>query len=76
MAPSAEIVTAFAQKRLLAGVRFSTNPQSMLSKEPSIPHGHSSEEFVTFDTFYLERGPLPESLMEDYTMTPSIETKL
>ena len=72
-APSAEVVIGLAQKHLLAGVR---NPRSMLSKEPSVPRGRSSEEFVKFGPFYLEKGPLPEDLVEDYIMTPSVETKL
>ncbi|KAJ7673557.1 hypothetical protein B0H17DRAFT_1208374 [Mycena rosella] len=72
-APSAEIVTALAQKHLLVGVR---NPRSMLMKEPSVPHGRSPDEFVKFGPFYLERGPLPVDLVEDYIMTPSVETKL
>ncbi|KAJ7451619.1 midasin nuclear AAA ATPase [Mycena latifolia] len=72
-APSAEIVTALAQKHLLVGVR---NPRSMLMKEPSVPHGRSPDEFVKFGPFYLERGPLPIDLVEDYIMTPSVETKL
>ncbi|KAJ6530392.1 midasin nuclear AAA ATPase [Mycena vulgaris] len=72
-APSAEIVTALAQKHLLVGVR---NPRSMLMKEPSVPHGRSADEFVKFGPFYLERGPLPVDLVEDYIMTPSVETKL
>ncbi|KAJ7086033.1 midasin nuclear AAA ATPase [Mycena belliarum] len=72
-APSAEIVTALAQKHLLVGVR---NPRSMLMKEPSVPHDRSPEAFVKFGPFYLERGPLPVDLVEDYIMTPSVETKL
>ncbi|KAJ6531011.1 hypothetical protein B0H10DRAFT_2171534 [Mycena sp. CBHHK59/15] len=71
-APSAEVVTALAQKHLLAGVR---NPRSLLMKEPSVPHGFP-DEFVKFGPFYLEKGPLPVDLVEDYIMTPSVETKL
>ncbi|KAJ7625290.1 midasin nuclear AAA ATPase [Mycena polygramma] len=72
-APSAVVVTALAQKHLLAGVR---NPRSMLMKEPSVPQGRSPDEFVKFGPFYLEKGPLPVDLVEDYIMTPSVETKL
>ncbi|KAJ7797645.1 P-loop containing nucleoside triphosphate hydrolase protein [Mycena olivaceomarginata] len=72
-APSAEVVTALAQKHLLAGVR---NPRSMLMKEPSVPQGRSPDEFVKFGPFYLEKGPLPADLVEEYIMTPSVETKL
>ncbi|KAJ7132921.1 midasin nuclear AAA ATPase [Mycena filopes] len=72
-APSAQVVTALAQKHLLAGVR---NPRSMLMKEPSVPTGRSPEEFVKFGPFYLEKGPLDDDLVEDYIMTPSVETKL
>ncbi|KAK7048623.1 midasin [Favolaschia claudopus] len=72
-APSAEIVTALAQKHLLMGVR---NPRSMLTKEPSVPQGRSADEFVKFGPFYLEKGPSPSSLAEDYILTPSVETKL
>ncbi|KAF7364926.1 Midasin [Mycena venus] len=71
--PSAEVVTALAQKHLLEGVR---NPRSMLMKEPSVPQGRSPDEFVKFGPFYLEKGPLPVDLVEDYIMTPSVETKL
>ncbi|KAJ6508404.1 hypothetical protein C8R45DRAFT_967302, partial [Mycena sanguinolenta] len=72
-APSAAVVTALAQKHLLAGVR---NPRSMLMKEPSVPPGRSPDEFIKFGAFYLERGPFPVDPMEDYIMTPSVETKL
>ncbi|KAF8139191.1 hypothetical protein K438DRAFT_1996249 [Mycena galopus ATCC 62051] len=72
-APSAAVVTALAQKHLLAGVR---NPRSMLMKEPTVPQGRSADEFVKFGAFYLEKGPLPADLVEDYIMTPSVETKL
>jgi midasin len=72
-APSAQSVTALAQNHLLAGVR---NPRSMLSKDPSVPHSRSVDEFFKLGPFYLERGPLPEDPVEDYIMTPSVETKL
>ncbi|KAG5350591.1 hypothetical protein C0989_010243 [Termitomyces sp. Mn162] len=72
-APSAELVTTLAQKHLLAGVR---NPRSMLMKEPSVPPSRSSDEFIKFGPFYLERGPWPEDPAEDYIITPSVETKL
>ncbi|KAJ7195538.1 P-loop containing nucleoside triphosphate hydrolase protein [Mycena pura] len=71
--PSADVVTALAQKHLLAGVR---NPRSMLMKEPAVPQGRSTDEFVKFGPFYLEKGPLPPDPMEDYILTPSVETKL
>ncbi|KAF5382460.1 hypothetical protein D9615_002742 [Tricholomella constricta] len=71
--PSAELVTALAQRHLLAGVR---NPRSMLTKEPQVPHSRSADDFIKFGPFYLERGPLPEDPSEDYIMTPSVETKL
>ncbi|KAF7348332.1 Midasin [Mycena sanguinolenta] len=72
-APSAAVVTALAQKHLLAGVR---NPRSMLMKEPSVPPGRSPDEFIKLGAFYLEKGPLPVDPVEDYIMTPSVETKL
>ncbi|KAJ6585296.1 midasin nuclear AAA ATPase [Mycena capillaripes] len=72
-AASADVVTALAQKHLLAGVR---NPRSMLMKEPSVPQGRSPDEFVKFGPFYLEKGPLAVDPVEDYIMTPSVETKL
>lgn len=71
--PSTEIVTALAQKHLLAGVR---NPRSLLTKEPSVPHSRSADEFVKLGPFYLERGPVPQDLVDDYIMTPSVEAKL
>ncbi|KAJ7124130.1 hypothetical protein C8R43DRAFT_1147589 [Mycena crocata] len=70
---SAQVVTSLVQKHLLAGVR---NPRSMLMKEPLVPQGGSSDEFVKFGPFYLEKGPLPVDLVEEYIMTPSVETKL
>lgn len=72
-APSAEIVTALARKHILAGVR---NPNSLLAREPSVPHGRSAEEFVKLGPFYLERGPFPYDVVDDYIMTPSVEKKL
>ncbi|KAL0960750.1 hypothetical protein HGRIS_005773 [Hohenbuehelia grisea] len=69
-APSAQMVTELAKKHLLAGVR---NPRSMLANEPSRPQ---SGEYIKLGAFYLERGPLPEDLVEDYIMTPSVEEKL
>lgn len=71
--PSAEIVTGLMHRHLLIGVR---NPRSMLHMEPSVPHGRSAEEFIKLGPFYLERGAYPEDPMEEYIMTPSVETKL
>lgn len=71
--PSAEIVTGLMHKHLLVGVG---NSKSMLRARPSVPHGRSSEEFIKFGPFFLERGPYPEDAMEEYIMTPSVETKL
>jgi midasin len=72
-APSAQVVTTLAQKHLLASVR---NPRSLLSKEPAIPHSRLPNEFLKLGPFYLEKGLIPEDLVEDYIMTPSVETKL
>ncbi len=69
--PSSEIVTTLAQKHILSGVR---NPRSLLAKDPAPPH--DPDRYLKFGPFYLERGPLPEELAEDYIMTPSVETKL
>ncbi|TFY83881.1 hypothetical protein EWM64_g134 [Hericium alpestre] len=71
--PSAEVVTALARKRILAGVR---NPRSLLAREPSAPTSGSPDDFVKFGPFYLEKGPLPSEPMDDYVMTPSVEKKL
>ncbi|KAG6889702.1 hypothetical protein C0992_004422 [Termitomyces sp. T32_za158] len=71
--PSAELVTALAQKHLLAGVR---NPRSMLMKVPSVPSSRSADEYIQLGPFYLERGSLPEDPAEDYIITPSVEAKL
>lgn len=71
--PSAEVVMGLMHKHLLVGVR---NPKSMLRMEPSTPQGRSSEGFIKFGPFYLERGPYPEDPVEEYIMTPSVETKL
>lgn len=70
---SAEIVTALAHKYLLKGVR---NPKSLLAKPLSMPRGRSPDEFIKIGPFYLEKGPMPSDLVEDYIMTPSVETKL
>lgn len=71
--PSASKVTTLAQKHILSGVR---NTRSLLSKEPLPPQGRDPDEFVKFGPFYLERGPVSEDLMDEYIMTPSVETKL
>ena len=68
---SSEFVTTLAQKHILSGVR---NPRSLLAKDPTPPQ--HLDRFVKFGPFYLERGPLPEELVEDYIMTPSVEKKL
>lgn len=70
---SAEVLVGLMHKHLLVGVR---NPKSMLHTEPAIPRGHSADEFVKFGPFYLKKGPYPEDLMEEYILTPSVETKL
>lgn len=69
----AEVVTALAQKHILSGVR---NQRSLLSMVPGVPHGRTAEEIVKFGPFYLDRGPLPEDMVEEFIMTPSVETKL
>lgn len=70
---SAQTVTGLAQKHILAGVR---NPRSLLTRMPAIPPSRSAEEFVKLGPFYLEKGPLPEDSVDDYIITPSVETKL
>ncbi|KAK7436551.1 AAA ATPase midasin [Stygiomarasmius scandens] len=72
-APSAEMVTSLAQRHLLSGVK---NPKSILSREPSVPHGRSPDEFVKFGSFFLEKGPLPPDPVDEHIMTPSVEMKL
>ncbi|KDQ25963.1 hypothetical protein PLEOSDRAFT_1045779, partial [Pleurotus ostreatus PC15] len=72
-APSAQTVIALAHKHLLAGVR---NPRSLLTNEPSDMEYTRSDRYVKFGPFYLEKGPFPEDPMEEYIMTPSVETKL
>ncbi|KZT09211.1 midasin [Laetiporus sulphureus 93-53] len=69
--PSAAAVTALAQQHILAGVR---NPKSLLTRVPVAPH--PADAYIKFGAFYLERGPLPEDPVENYIMTPSVETKL
>ncbi|EED79419.1 predicted protein, partial [Postia placenta Mad-698-R] len=69
--PSTRIVMELAQKHILAGVR---NPRSLLSKDPIAPQ--PPEAHLKFGPFFLERGPLPEDPVDDYIMTPSVETKL
>ncbi|KAH7907327.1 midasin [Hygrophoropsis aurantiaca] len=71
--PSAELVTTLAQKHILAGVK---NPRSLLARDPTLPASRSQGDFVKFGPFFLERGPLPEDPVEQYVMTPSVETKL
>ncbi|KAL4259301.1 Midasin, partial [Pleurotus pulmonarius] len=72
-APSAQTVVGLAHKHLLAGVR---NPRSLLTNEPSDVEYTRSDRYVKFGPFYLEKGPFPEDPMEEYIMTPSVETKL
>lgn len=69
----AAVVTALAQKHILAGVR---NQKSLLSVVPGVPQGRSADEVVRFGPFYLDRGPLPEDPAEEFIMTPSVEAKL
>ncbi|KAE9393034.1 P-loop containing nucleoside triphosphate hydrolase protein, partial [Gymnopus androsaceus JB14] len=70
-APSAQLVTALAQKHLLAGVK---NVRSALAKEPTL--SCAQEDSVKLGPFYLERGPLPPDSGDDYVLTPSVEGKL
>ncbi|KAE9408912.1 P-loop containing nucleoside triphosphate hydrolase protein [Gymnopus androsaceus JB14] len=70
-APSAQLVTALAQKHLLAGVK---NVRSALAKEPTL--SRAQEDSVKLGPFYLERGPLPPDSGDDYVLTPSVEGKL
>ena len=68
---SAVIVTAVAEKHLLAGVK---NVKSLLSKVPPSPQ--PSEKHVKFGPFYLECGPLPVETAEHYIVTQSVQEKL
>ncbi|THV03027.1 midasin [Dendrothele bispora CBS 962.96] len=70
---SAEMVINLARAHLLSGVK---NQKSILSREPSIPHGRTSDEFVKFGPFYLEKGFLPPDPVGEYIITPSVEAKL
>ncbi|EPQ54547.1 P-loop containing nucleoside triphosphate hydrolase protein, partial [Gloeophyllum trabeum ATCC 11539] len=71
--PSAELALSIAQKHLLSRVK---NARSLLSKEPVPPRSSSGSDFVKVGPFYLEKGPVPEDLIDDYIMTPSVERKL
>lgn len=71
--PGAAVVTALAEKHILASVR---NKRSLLAMVPGIPSGRSADEIVKFGPFYLDRGPLPEDLAEEFIITPSVEAKL
>jgi midasin len=70
---SAEVVTAIAQKHILSGVR---NVRSLLTKQPPVPHSRSGEDFAKFGPFYLERGHISADPVNEYIITPSVETKL
>ncbi|EIW74720.1 P-loop containing nucleoside triphosphate hydrolase protein [Coniophora puteana RWD-64-598 SS2] len=70
---SAAVVTELAQRHILAGVR---NPRSLLAREPAPPQTRQGEAYIKFGPFYLQKGPLPEDLVEEYIMTPSVEKKL
>ncbi|KAK2459689.1 hypothetical protein APHAL10511_008334 [Amanita phalloides] len=70
---SAEVVTSLARQHILAGIK---NPRSLLTKEPNVPMGRLAEEYIKFGPFYLERGPYPEDLVDEYVITPSVEAKL
>ncbi|KDQ62541.1 hypothetical protein JAAARDRAFT_189845 [Jaapia argillacea MUCL 33604] len=72
-AVSAGAVTVLAQKHILAGVK---NVRSLLARLPTLPRNLSQDAYVKFGPFYLEKGPLPDDVVEDYIMTPSVETKL
>ena len=69
----AAVITVLAQKHIFAGVK---NPRSLLSMVPGIPSGRSADEVIKFGPFYLDRGPLPEDLAEEFIITPSVEAKL
>jgi midasin len=69
--PSAETLTALAQRHLLANVK---NPGSLLARQPVPPP--DLDNFVKVGPFYLARGPLPSNPAEEYIITPSVERKL
>ncbi|KAG7088114.1 hypothetical protein E1B28_012139 [Marasmius oreades] len=72
--PSAQKVVDLAKEMLLPELRNSQSMKAFFSKEPPSPQ--STDNFVKFGTFYLEKGPLPEDPVDDYVMTPSVYTKL
>ncbi|KAL0069076.1 AAA ATPase midasin [Marasmius tenuissimus] len=73
-APSAQKVVDLAKELLLPEVKNAQLTKAFFSKEPPPPE--PSENFVKFGPFYLEKGPLPEDPVDDYIMTPSVQTKL
>ncbi|KAK1228082.1 AAA ATPase midasin [Marasmius sp. AFHP31] len=73
-APSAQKVIDLAKELLLPEVKNAQLTKAFFSKEPPPPE--PSENFVRFGPFYLEKGSLPEDPVDDYIMTPSVQTKL
>ncbi|KAK7028133.1 AAA ATPase midasin [Paramarasmius palmivorus] len=72
-APSAAKVMDLA-KVLLPEVKNGQSMKTFMAKEPPPPQ--PTENYIKFGPFYLEAGDLPTDPVEDYIMTPSVETKL
>ncbi|KAG8937498.1 hypothetical protein FRC00_004779, partial [Tulasnella sp. 408] len=72
-AKSANIVKPLAERWILRGVK---NVSSVLSSIPMLPKGLSRDDVVQVGPFWLQRGPLPLQSVDDYILTPSVQTKL
>ncbi|KZV82948.1 hypothetical protein EXIGLDRAFT_754664 [Exidia glandulosa HHB12029] len=70
---SSEVMTALAEKHLLAGAK---NVNSLLSQVPPVPSHAPREDFVQVGPYWLQRGPHEMQAVEEYIVTPSVAKKL
>lgn len=68
---SAELVRPIAERHLLSGVK---NKSAFISQLPS--HTGHPDEHVALGPFQIRRGPLPPDPMDNYILTPSVQSKL
>lgn len=67
---SANVLKALGEKHI---VNRAKNPRTVLNSAPAKP---TSEDYLGFGHFWLERGPLPLEIDDSYILTPSVQSKL
>jgi midasin len=71
---SAEAIRPIAERHLLSGVK---NKRALLSQTPALPPGATTRDgYVQVGPFFLRQGPLPLETMDEYILTPSVQSKL